>query len=144
MSKSEQTTAEWRTLHISSPEFSKRESAQTSMIGFGLQWRSFNYMWQAVIHQCEILNYREKQERERGTAALGMLKQEDGTADNCVFPHFSLMYCPLFAKTSETEISPGSKSSFFPIPHSENLISAPLKRIIIIFAHKNKPRKKDY
>lgn len=65
MSKPEQTKAEWRTLHISSPEFLKRESAQTSMIGFGLQWRSFNYMQQAVIHRCEILNYREKQERER-------------------------------------------------------------------------------
>lgn len=53
-------------------------------------------MQQAVVHWCEILNYRGKQ-RERGTAALGMLKQEDGTSDtagNSAFPH-SLSYIAL-------------------------------------------------
>lgn len=102
-------------------------------------------MQQAVVHWCEILNYRGKQ-RERGTAALGMLKQEDGTSDtagNSAFPHsLSYIYCPLFAKTSDAEVSLGSKSSFLQHLIQKGLISTPLKSLITIFAHKNKPRKK--
>lgn len=52
-----------------------------------------------VIHWCELLNYREKQEREREreTAAPGMLKQEDGTVAQLItlFFHISLSYIAL-------------------------------------------------
>lgn len=79
---------------------------------------------------------------ERGTAALGILKQEDETTGNSAFPHLSLIYCSLFAKTSDVEVSQGSKSSFLPHLIQKGLISTPLKSLITIFAHKNKPRKK--
>lgn len=57
-------------------------------------------MQQAVIHWCEVLNYREKQEREGGRAALGMSKQEDGTSATVaqlitLFFHISLSFIAL-------------------------------------------------
>lgn len=66
------------------------------------------------------------------------------TAGNSAFPHLSLIYCLLFAKISDTDVSPGSKSSFLPHLIHKGPISTPLKSLITIFAHKNKPRKKNY
>lgn len=140
MSKSVQISTEWKTSFIPMT-FQKGKVFRHLLFDLGYTGEHLitcSKLWFTGVR----LNYREKQERERDSNSWNAENNgTSATAGNSFSTSVSYITLCL-QKQSDIEISPWSKSSFLPHLIQKDFISSPLKSLITIFAHKNKPRKK--